>query len=195
MKAKETKYNGFNFRSRTEARWAVYFDSMGIKYYYEHEDITLPYHGRYLPDFYLPDMESYVEVKGVITQDEKDKCRELCEQTHKQVIMLVGVPDFKVFEYYYFDEFSNENFCKCGHCMDSGFLISDKCEGDWVKSNEPAVSTGVFCSKESKYGERIFTQPCIEDCYGFYDPQMWSQENEDAIMRARGARFETFHNN
>jgi hypothetical protein len=31
MKAIETKYNKYLFRSRLEARWAVYFDSLDIK--------------------------------------------------------------------------------------------------------------------------------------------------------------------
>ena len=32
IKAIETKYNGFRFRSRLEARWAIFFDSIGLKY-------------------------------------------------------------------------------------------------------------------------------------------------------------------
>ena len=37
IKAIETKYNGFNFRSRLEARWAIFFDMIGLKYEYEVE--------------------------------------------------------------------------------------------------------------------------------------------------------------
>jgi hypothetical protein len=32
IKTIETIYNGYRFRSRLEARWAVFFDAMGIKY-------------------------------------------------------------------------------------------------------------------------------------------------------------------
>ena len=32
MKAIETEYNGYRFRSRLEARWAVFFDALGIEY-------------------------------------------------------------------------------------------------------------------------------------------------------------------
>ena len=32
IKAIETRYNGYRFRSRTEARWAVFFDAFGIRY-------------------------------------------------------------------------------------------------------------------------------------------------------------------
>ena len=35
IKPIETQYNGFRFRSRLEARWAVFFDVIGLKYEYE----------------------------------------------------------------------------------------------------------------------------------------------------------------
>ena len=41
IKAIETEYNGYRFRSRLEARWAVFFDAMGIKYEYEPEGFEL----------------------------------------------------------------------------------------------------------------------------------------------------------
>ena len=68
IKAIETYYKGYRFRSRLEARWAVFFDAAGIKYEYEPEgfefyncetDTT----DRYLPDFYLPQFDCYAEVK------------------------------------------------------------------------------------------------------------------------------------
>ncbi len=39
MKAIETVYRGYRFRSRLEARWAVFFDEAGIDWRYEHEGI------------------------------------------------------------------------------------------------------------------------------------------------------------
>lgn len=64
VKAIETVYNGYRFRSRLEARWAVFFDAVGITYQYETEGFELSDGTRYLPDFYLPDMNAYVEVKA-----------------------------------------------------------------------------------------------------------------------------------
>ncbi len=37
IKAIETRYKGYRFRSRLEARWAVYFDTLGWKWEYEKE--------------------------------------------------------------------------------------------------------------------------------------------------------------
>lgn len=62
IKPIQTEYNGYRFRSRLEARWAVFFDAMGIKYEYEPEGFE-HYDYRYLPDFYFPDFKVYGEVK------------------------------------------------------------------------------------------------------------------------------------
>ena len=51
IKPIETEYNGYRFRSRLEARWAVLFDALGVKYEYEPEGFELPSGKKYLPDF------------------------------------------------------------------------------------------------------------------------------------------------
>ena len=63
IKPIETIYNGYRFRSRLEARWAVFFDAMGIKYEYEPEGYHTEDGKYYLPDFYLPDFRCLFEVK------------------------------------------------------------------------------------------------------------------------------------
>lgn len=67
-KAIETSYAGCRFRSRLEARWAVFFDQVGIKWEYEPEGFEIgSMHDdpprNYLPDFYLPSTSTWVEVK------------------------------------------------------------------------------------------------------------------------------------
>jgi hypothetical protein len=68
----ETLYNGYRFRSRLEARWAVFFDAAGIAYQYEPEGYVGYLGIPYLPDFYLPDLDIYAEVKGTDVQLRKD---------------------------------------------------------------------------------------------------------------------------
>ncbi len=48
-----TRYKGHRFRSRLEARYAVFMDSLGVEWQYEPEGFALA-SGFYLPDFYLP---------------------------------------------------------------------------------------------------------------------------------------------
>jgi hypothetical protein len=64
IKAIETVYRGYRFRSRLEARWAVFFDTLDMKWRYETEGLNLDGIW-YLPDFWLPDFfnGSYLEVK------------------------------------------------------------------------------------------------------------------------------------
>jgi len=59
----QTQYAGCFFRSRLEARWAVFFDTLGINWEYEPEGYKLK-SGNYLPDFWLPDQDCWFEVKG-----------------------------------------------------------------------------------------------------------------------------------
>lgn len=58
----QTPYNGYRFRSRLEARWAVFFDTLGVEWDYENEGYQLP-SGWYLPDFWLPRAKVFLEVK------------------------------------------------------------------------------------------------------------------------------------
>lgn len=64
IQAIETRYAGCRFRSRLEARWAVFFDQLGIPWEYEPEGYVLGPGDLYLPDFWLSDQRSYFEVKG-----------------------------------------------------------------------------------------------------------------------------------
>ena len=65
IKPIETIYNGYRFRSRLEARWAVFFDAAGIEYEYEPQGYRLSDGSTYLPDFYLHAVDggTWVEVK------------------------------------------------------------------------------------------------------------------------------------
>lgn len=69
----ETNYNGYRFRSRLEARWAVFFDSAEIRYEYEPEGYQFSSGEKYLPDFYLPDTFDQrgclVEIKPLYTNN------------------------------------------------------------------------------------------------------------------------------
>lgn len=70
IKAIPTYYRGTHYRSRIEARWAVFFDVLGMRHEHEPEKFDLP-NRRYLPDFQVftgacGTLESniFLEVKG-----------------------------------------------------------------------------------------------------------------------------------
>jgi NTP pyrophosphatase (non-canonical NTP hydrolase) len=91
-----TEYNGYIFRSRLEARWAVFFDTIGWKYEYEPETFRLDDGRYYLPDFYLPQQDLYVEVKPRTYQysfySTFEKAYNLA--SHKRMLFLLGPPDY-----------------------------------------------------------------------------------------------------
>lgn len=64
IEALPTVYCGTTFRSALEASWAATLDSLGIVWEYEPETINLPSGLRYLPDFRLPEIGTWLEVKG-----------------------------------------------------------------------------------------------------------------------------------
>ena len=64
VEALPTVYRGTTFRSALEASWAATLDSLGVAWEYEPETITLPSGARYIPDFRLPAIGAWLEVKG-----------------------------------------------------------------------------------------------------------------------------------
>lgn len=73
----ETRYAGCRFRSRLEARWACFFDELKIQWQYEPQGYVIEdaagVRSLYLPDFLLPDLGTWVEVKGSDAQLDRDR--------------------------------------------------------------------------------------------------------------------------
>jgi hypothetical protein len=93
----ETRYAGCRFRSRIEARWAVFFDRLGIEWDYEPQGYILP-SGLYLADFHLPGIDKrgcggWVEVKGQKPNvREKQLARELAAASREAVAFALAIP-------------------------------------------------------------------------------------------------------
>lgn len=89
IKAIETRYAGCLFRSRLEARWAVFLDALGIRWDYEPQGFVLD-GVHYLPDFFLHRQQCWLEIKPRATETKEDwrLCKLLAEGTGKPVYML-----------------------------------------------------------------------------------------------------------
>lgn len=129
IKPIETSYKGYRFRSRTEARWAIVFDKLNLRWEYEKEGYDLPGYGWYLPDFYVPNQNILisdgliVEVKGIIPTDiELNKANVLSSISELPVIVLSGVPGDHIW-YLYFDRYhfnSTNNYKMDDWCSFAG---------------------------------------------------------------------------
>lgn len=92
MQAIQTVYKGYKFRSRLEARWAVFLNSLGANWSYETEgyDFSGVW---YLPDFFVADWNCWIEIKGKsASEDEAEKCQRLAVESSKTVLLLSGEP-------------------------------------------------------------------------------------------------------
>ncbi len=58
------EYGGVTFRSSLERDWAATLDHYNIEWSYEPQTIELPSGAGYVPDFWLPRLRTFIEVKG-----------------------------------------------------------------------------------------------------------------------------------
>lgn len=107
IKAIQTHYKGFRFRSRLEARWAVLFDYVGVKWEYETEGFELDDTRWYLPDFWLPDFWSiapksmggqvmqgvFFEVKPVLPSAIEIEKAQMMWVGGKPTLFILNIPD------------------------------------------------------------------------------------------------------
>ena len=196
MKPIETIYNGYRFRSRLEARWAVFFDVLGVTYQYEPEGFDL--NGTwYLPDFYLNDFKIYVEIKPAIDnydayQEWELLCAKFRDYADRAILLCVGDP----YEDRYKHLFAWDYGCSSAGSSDVDALFTSY-------NNTPVIVTEPLSSDKEialsslydVYSELVGTPYQID---GAYD-ELWHYAQEDhlnpdvvdiAKIKARQARFE-----
>lgn len=145
IKAIETRFRGILFRSRIEARWAVFFEALEIPWLYEPEGFELP-SGKYLPDFSLPRQKIWVEVKGGDFHGPTIHLNELALASEQRVLLVAGsIPIFPKGETFpenelgqdwatlYFPSQDNESddpwyWCRCIHCGEYGVQFQGRSE-------------------------------------------------------------------
>ena len=168
MQPIETHYNGYRFRSRLEARWAVFFDAIGQPYIYEPEGFVFEDGTCYLPDFYLEKVSGrgtrniFVEVKGVLNSYDLHKVEMFSR--HKPIIIFGQIPNYSGSSWY--DAFRDD--------MDDNIYNLAYSEGDWYWA-EPKAST---------HGGLVLDYP--DDRYSYVDERM----TRAAYDIARQVRFE-----
>jgi hypothetical protein len=100
LRALETRYAGHRFRSRLEARWAVFFDELRIAWQYELQGFELSDGSLYLPDFFLPGFDDrerglWVEVKP--EAGDFSKAKRFSKDIGTNLLMAAGIPSTGTF--------------------------------------------------------------------------------------------------
>lgn len=167
IKAIPTRYKGYNFRSRTEARWAVFFDALGLAWEYEPQGFFTEDGTGYLPDFWVPELKAIVEIKARAEGDQADqpwledgskerKFADLVNENHGAelpppytgalFVVLFGLPGAAG---HWLDEprsyagtvgWDSPYFlCECPHCGALGFQFDGRDGRNNHKRNCPAI--------------------------------------------------------
>jgi hypothetical protein len=173
----ETEYAGCRFRSRLEARWAVFFDRLNIRWQYEPEGFETP-DGRYLPDFYLPERERWIEIKGgSFTRRDKLRAGHVATElwrrgqgfrVHIGDIPRPGTPIFPCLVW------------------GAGWIVAEEGMADRVARGGPLAGVAI--------GDDTYRE--VEDfdwMRGGWPPGSGQAEIDVALTAARSARFGTWH--
>lgn len=169
----ETEWRGCRFRSRLEARWAVYFEALCIDWEYEPEGFVLDDGKQYLPDFLLHGIEGrggpdlYVEVKGHMTQRDMEKVRGFSR--HKPIYIVGNIP---------YD----------GQRGNQWFTLMEKASYEWPYPYNfefiDGDNFGAFLGVDAHGAPRLFGDD------GSYLCDSHERANNAALCAAKQARFE-----
>lgn len=214
LKAIETSYKGYRFRSRLEARWAVFFDALGVPWEYEKEGFDLD-GVWYLPDFWLPQQQLWVEIKPTIPNAEDQEKFGRLGQVVKVAMFVGPIPDPSLLTPYgppwNADQtwwtgitLTNDNsyaWCECDSCglVDIQYEArSDrlKCKvcyhcNDWLwkEKAEKFGINGHIPAPCKVHGERASTG-CLRSFHGDRGHNGDSPKIKKAFVAARAARFD-----
>lgn len=193
LKAIQTEYKGYLFRSRLEARWAVFFDACGVDWEYEPEGYDLGDGLYYLPDFLLhgvtvnhgyfkKNCDIYVEVKGQMNDADAEKINRFYAAGYpedndwgvsKTAVLVVGnIPDGETIS----------------EILDNLQTAAYDDHGDWPNSfNFSTVDGDYFAAYPGVDKRGRF------NLFGDDSSYLWSMNGtatEKAYRMARQARFE-----
>lgn len=184
MKPIQTRYKGYRFRSRLEARWAVFFDAMGLRWEYEAEGYVDGKGRCYLPDFKLG-ADLYVEIKPELVETNElismltRECKKwggfLAGNEANTLLVMFGPPrpneeGVPGHRYYADHRVERIKLLECRRC--AGLAWS---------------THGVLNAPgESEEGYRLVCAPaCTSERYPIYGERIRA-----AVEASRGARFE-----
>jgi hypothetical protein len=122
IQAIPTTFRGIKYRSILEANWAQWLRERGFNAQYEKRKFKLERGIWYLPDFYIPEIKTFIEVKGnmervhkpyQLTQQLKRECPKTWPDGGTMLLLAGPVGTLYNTEYSYFMGF---NLIHCDNC-------------------------------------------------------------------------------
>lgn len=156
IEAIQTIYDGITYKSRTEARWAVFFKELSLNFKYEQEKIDFEDGVTYLPDFYIEEFDCYFEVKANndrVVIEEAHKAQRLSKM-NKKVLLAIGAPSPETPNILYLNETNNLEIEKVLEDPDyRGRIMEDRRDKEvyWFSSEQKNTgSYSVICALSKK---------------------------------------------
>lgn len=181
MQAQPAIYSDFRFASTLEARWACFLDLMGVAWQYEVGAYDIG--GRvYIPDFWLPELKIWLEIKGTIYSDEAgmrmmEKASGLAVKSGHPVILTFHDP--LTAKCVTFGKtggmYTDSHFGPCPYCGAFGLC---------VKTPDKAR---FLCPRKGEHGEVAIP---AGDLHGFnrqlYDAAVSARQRKFGFVKAKG---------
>jgi hypothetical protein len=176
LKAIETHYKGYRFRSRLEARWAVFFDALRLQWEYEPQGFSLGACGAYLPDFRIHSWDCWVEIKPGDFSEGWSKLFAFAK-TGQRLLLIRGSP--------WVGEHCISWVDASYYAIDGGYFYGEfsecrRCSGICLLADDDVHNHGLFG----------FTMIGSHTCDQQHDSWPVSGALEHAYRAARSARFE-----
>lgn len=123
----ETFYKGIKMRSRLETKFAFLLDGLNINWTYEPKTFLLSSGIIYKPDFYLTELNTWVEVKGNILEHNKEVSKNFVKDNNTELILISNTN---------IHWYSNKDFIE-GICEDKDIYLGfcSKCRKHYFCSN------------------------------------------------------------
>ncbi len=157
------RYDGHDFRSRLEARYAIFFRWVNIPYEYEPRVVHLRPGLNYLPDFWLPDQRMWLEVKGPSpNQAEMEKGRLLHKVTGQAVVIFAGNPGLANASMTYAERGESSTipqWFRCRRCFRVDLNIARRtalcrCEARWRDFDDAKLIGGYEVARAWKFSRK-----------------------------------------
>ena len=129
-------YRRVHFHSILEAWWAAYFDFLNLDWEYEPTTYLFTDNTRYTPDFYIPEIDLIVEIKGRHL-DRIEKVGLFVKASKKSVLIGMEEGRFALVAYYN-DEPENEEDISS---LPQALLERDASYLDYVMKNYSSLAT------------------------------------------------------